>query len=108
MIKYEYESVDQSSGVAVVLCVVSVAASCVLIDEPCPHFNDPMPPVVAKTFIDACFEVDNLPAGDYSAVVQKFPESHQPWPVFVFQNWHGGDCVGEFYPKNFESQTIEI
>ena len=86
----------------------SVLESEVLVKPPVPNLHDPLPAAAAKPFIDAFLKKNNLPVRPYSARIETWPDAHQPWPVFVFQEFGSGDCVAEFYPKNFESQTIAV
>ena len=96
----EYELHDQHS---VRHAVVSVLESSVTIALPCPSHNGPLPSFAAKVFFDSLhFPTD----GEYSARVETWSLARQPWPVFIFEEFGFGDCVGEFYPKDFDSQTI--
>jgi len=85
-----------------------VPESSVLLTPPVPHLNDPLPDAAAKPFIDAFLKKNNLPVQPYSARIETWPDARQPWPVFVFQEFGDGDCVDEFYPNDFDSQTIEV
>lgn len=93
-----------------VLATASVFVPAVLIQGPIPEDCDPLPSDVARPFIDAFLKCENRQAaapGEYVATIEKWPHARQPWPIFVSGEYGEGGWVAEFYPKNFESQTIE-